>query len=57
MVLPLVGPHSRIGGEVNNSCYFSLFNKGHDGFRKPAWGMVYIGAILTIEPKEQPMRK
>jgi hypothetical protein len=35
-----VGPHSRIGGEVNN--YFLAYsNKGHDGFRKlSAWGMV-----------------
>jgi UDP-N-acetylglucosamine diphosphorylase/glucosamine-1-phosphate N-acetyltransferase len=27
-----VGPHSRIGGEVNNSVLFSYSNKGHDGF-------------------------
>jgi hypothetical protein len=26
-----VGAHSRVGGEVNNR-YFSLLNKGHDGF-------------------------
>jgi UDP-N-acetylglucosamine diphosphorylase/glucosamine-1-phosphate N-acetyltransferase len=27
-----VGPHSVIGGEVNNSVLFSYSNKGHDGF-------------------------
>ena len=27
-----VGPHSRIGGEVNNSVLFGFSNKGHDGF-------------------------
>ncbi|MBG6061417.1 UDP-N-acetylglucosamine diphosphorylase/glucosamine-1-phosphate N-acetyltransferase [Flavobacterium sp. CG_9.1] len=27
-----VGPHSRIGGEVNNSILFAYSNKGHDGF-------------------------
>jgi len=27
-----VGPHSRIGGEVNNSVMFGYSNKGHDGF-------------------------
>lgn len=27
-----VGPHSRIGGEVNNSVLFGYTNKGHDGF-------------------------
>ena len=27
-----VGPHSRIGGEVNNSVLFAYSNKGHDGF-------------------------
>lgn len=27
-----VGPHSVIGGEVNNSILFSYSNKGHDGF-------------------------
>ncbi len=27
-----VGPHSRIGGEVNNSVLFGYSNKGHDGF-------------------------
>lgn len=27
-----VGPHSRIGGEVNNSVIFGYSNKGHDGF-------------------------
>lgn len=27
-----VGPHSRIGGEVNNSVLFGYANKGHDGF-------------------------
>jgi hypothetical protein len=36
-----VGPHSRIGGEVNNSGISAYSNKGHDGFRKfGAWGMV-----------------
>jgi NDP-sugar pyrophosphorylase family protein len=36
-----VGPHSRIGGEVNNSVISAYSNKGHDGFRKlSAWGMV-----------------
>ena len=27
-----VGPHSKIGGEVNNSVIFGFSNKGHDGF-------------------------
>ncbi len=27
-----VGPHSRVGGEVNNSVIFGYSNKGHDGF-------------------------
>jgi len=27
-----VGPHSKIGGEVNNSVIFAFSNKGHDGF-------------------------
>ncbi len=27
-----VGPHCRIGGEVNNSVLFGFSNKGHDGF-------------------------
>ena len=27
-----VGPHSKIGGEVNNSVIFGYTNKGHDGF-------------------------
>jgi UDP-N-acetylglucosamine diphosphorylase/glucosamine-1-phosphate N-acetyltransferase len=27
-----VGPHCRVGGEVNNSVMFSYSNKGHDGF-------------------------
>ncbi len=27
-----VGPHSKIGGEVNNSVLFAYSNKGHDGF-------------------------
>ena len=27
-----VGPHSRIGGEVNNSVISAFSNKGHDGF-------------------------
>ena len=27
-----VGPHSRIGGEVNNSVIMGYSNKGHDGF-------------------------
>ena len=27
-----VGPHCRIGGEVNNSVLFGYSNKGHDGF-------------------------
>ena len=27
-----VGPHSRIGGEVNNSVIIGYSNKGHDGF-------------------------
>ncbi len=27
-----VGPHSKIGGEVNNSVLFGYSNKGHDGF-------------------------
>jgi tetrahydrodipicolinate N-succinyltransferase len=39
-----VGPHSRIGGEVNNSV-ISYSNKGHDGFRKlSAWEWCNIGA-------------
>ena len=29
---PTVGPHCRIGGEVNNSVLFGYSNKGHDGF-------------------------
>ena len=27
-----VGPHSQVGGEVNNSVIFGYSNKGHDGF-------------------------
>src|SRR5690625_1554446 len=27
-----IGPHSRVGGEVNNSVIFGYSNKGHDGF-------------------------
>lgn len=27
-----VGPHSKLGGEVNNSVIFGYSNKGHDGF-------------------------
>lgn len=27
-----VGPHAKIGGEVNNSVIFGYSNKGHDGF-------------------------
>ncbi len=27
-----VGPHSKVGGEVNNSVLFGFSNKGHDGF-------------------------
>ncbi|HEY4627907.1 MAG TPA: GlmU family protein [Flavobacterium sp.] len=27
-----VGPHSRVGGELNNSVLFGYSNKGHDGF-------------------------
>ena len=27
-----VGPHSKVGGEVNNSVIFGHSNKGHDGF-------------------------
>ncbi len=27
-----IGPHSRVGGEVNNSVMFAYSNKGHDGF-------------------------
>jgi len=27
-----VGPHCRVGGEVNNSVFFAYSNKGHDGF-------------------------
>ncbi len=27
-----VGPHSKVGGEVNNSVIFGFANKGHDGF-------------------------
>ena len=27
-----VGPHSKVGGEVNNSMIFGFSNKGHDGF-------------------------
>ena len=27
-----VGPHSKVGGEVNNSMIFGYSNKGHDGF-------------------------
>lgn len=27
-----VGPHSKVGGEVNNSVIFGYSNKGHDGF-------------------------
>ncbi|MFN3756634.1 MAG: GlmU family protein [Flavobacterium sp.] len=27
-----IGPHCRVGGEVNNSVMFSYSNKGHDGF-------------------------
>ncbi len=27
-----VGPHSKVGGEVNNSIIFGYSNKGHDGF-------------------------
>lgn len=27
-----IGPHSRVGGEVNNTVIFGYSNKGHDGF-------------------------
>lgn len=27
-----IGPHCRVGGEVNNSVIFGFSNKGHDGF-------------------------
>lgn len=27
-----VGPHSKVGGEINNSVLFAYSNKGHDGF-------------------------
>ncbi|GAB5539838.1 MAG: GlmU family protein [Salibacteraceae bacterium] len=27
-----IGPHSKIGGEVNNAVFFGYSNKGHDGF-------------------------
>ncbi|MCF6280574.1 MAG: GlmU family protein [Flavobacteriaceae bacterium] len=27
-----IGPHCKIGGEVNNSVFFGYSNKGHDGF-------------------------
>ena len=27
-----VGPHCKIGGEVNNAVFFAFSNKGHDGF-------------------------
>ena len=27
-----IGPHSRVGGEINNSVLFAYSNKGHDGF-------------------------
>ena len=27
-----VGPHSKVGGEVNNSVFFGYSNKGHDGY-------------------------
>ena len=27
-----VGPHSKVGGEINNSVIFGFSNKGHDGF-------------------------
>lgn len=27
-----VGPHCRVGGEINNSVLFAYSNKGHDGF-------------------------
>ncbi len=27
-----VGPHSKVGGEVNNTVIFGFSNKGHDGF-------------------------
>ncbi|MFN3941248.1 MAG: GlmU family protein [Flavobacterium sp.] len=27
-----VGPHCRVGGEINNSLLFAYSNKGHDGF-------------------------
>src|SRR5690606_32370217 len=27
-----IGPHCKIGGEVNNSVVFGYSNKGHDGF-------------------------
>jgi len=27
-----IGPHSKVGGEINNSLIFGYSNKGHDGF-------------------------
>jgi NDP-sugar pyrophosphorylase family protein len=27
-----IGPHSKVGGEVNNSVIIGYSNKGHDGF-------------------------
>jgi hypothetical protein len=45
-------PHSRIGGEVNNSVISAYSNKGHDFFRKLSFGVTLVQTVI-IEPKEQ----
>jgi UDP-N-acetylglucosamine diphosphorylase/glucosamine-1-phosphate N-acetyltransferase len=39
-----VGPHCRVGGEVNNVVFFAYSNKGHDGFM----GNAVIGEWCNI---------
>jgi len=39
-----VGPHCKVGGEVNNSVFYAYSNKGHDGFV----GNAVIGEWVNI---------
>ncbi len=39
-----VGPHCKVGGEVNNVVFFSYSNKGHDGFM----GNAVVGEWVNV---------
>jgi UDP-N-acetylglucosamine diphosphorylase/glucosamine-1-phosphate N-acetyltransferase len=39
-----IGPHSKVGGEVNNSVIFGFSNKAHDGFL----GNSYVGSWVNL---------